>query len=287
MFTVRVILIRDGYSDGGTKWDNVKLIMGIVEKPSNADNDERCGRNEDECMNWFLISENVLRGIYVISPLMSPLFLCWLCVSYVRYRHMRRSPVKAAFHFTYPDSLDKIRGDGVIRAGRNGTIYCTLNPRLSRVGTGKTKRKSKTPPVVVFRKNALRQFRKNDSFLAALISGHRFYGIIFCEYLPKEKGDIVILKSRSYLNVLIVEDAEIILPEGKRGFAIRYLSFITGWHKWPLPVLPLTFILLAWLVIGQKDIPITYCIFMVKFTLIFITTCLLSNYFVMKLIRKY
>lgn len=35
--------MRDEYFDGGAKWDNVKLIMGIVEKPSNADNDGRCG----------------------------------------------------------------------------------------------------------------------------------------------------------------------------------------------------------------------------------------------------
>ncbi|WP_455817163.1 hypothetical protein [Pseudomonas cerasi] len=238
-------------------------------------------------MKWFFTSESVMTGIALLPLTVCLLILCWLCVSYIRHRHMRRSPVKAAFHFTYPDSLDKIRDDGVVRAGRNGTIYCTLNPRLSRVGAGKTKRKSKTPPVVVFRNNALRQFRSNGGFLSALISGHRFYGIVFCEYLPQKKGDIVILKSRSYLNVLIVEDAEIILPEGKRGFAIRYLSFITGWHKWALPVLPLASILLPWLVIGQKDIPITYCISIVKFLLMFIPTCLLSNYFVMKLIRKY
>lgn len=32
MFTVRVILIREGYFDGGTKWDNVKLFLGTEEK---------------------------------------------------------------------------------------------------------------------------------------------------------------------------------------------------------------------------------------------------------------
>jgi hypothetical protein len=35
MFTVRVFLMRDGYSDDGVKWDNVKLFLKTEEKPFN------------------------------------------------------------------------------------------------------------------------------------------------------------------------------------------------------------------------------------------------------------
>ncbi|MBU9819865.1 hypothetical protein J1782_08195 [Rahnella sp. BCC 1045] len=195
---------------------------------------------------------------------------------------MRQWPAKAAFHFTSSSALSKIRDDGVIRAGRNGTVFCTLNPKLSRVGSGKTKTKSKTPPAVVFRKDALKQFRKNDVFWAALINGHRFYGIIFCECLPKKKGDIVILKSRSYLNVLIIEDAVIKMPAGKRGFAIRYLSFITGSHKWLFPLLPLISTLSLWHLVWHKDVPMAYQIYIISFGLVFFPACFFANCSVMK-----
>lgn len=44
MFTVRIFLMRDGYSDGSEMWDNVKLFMRTEEKLADTDNKNRCGR---------------------------------------------------------------------------------------------------------------------------------------------------------------------------------------------------------------------------------------------------
>ncbi|KKW49539.1 hypothetical protein XB02_17230 [Pantoea ananatis] len=139
-------------------------------------------------------------------------------------------------------------------AGRDGVIYTTRDPRLSRVGSAKAKKKSHNPSVVVFKNEAAHLFKSKDNFWLALIDGHHFYGIIFNEMITRNKGDLIIRKSHSYPNVLIVTDAVVRMPKGKRGLFINYLSWMTGLHKRYLLLIHFGTVVSLWSVLSHHPI---------------------------------
>ncbi|WP_414057105.1 hypothetical protein [Pantoea dispersa] len=186
--------------------------------------------------------------------LLSSLLLLWVLISYVWYKCKNKPSEKAVYHFTSAANLGKIEAAQSLRAARDGIIYATRNPKLSRVGSSKTKKSSSTPPVVVFRGEALKIFSNKNHFLKALVHGHHFYGVIFCEAITNEKGDVLILKSHRLLNALIIDKAVVKMPSGRRGDIIRYLSWVTGFHKFLLPAVHLGS--LTWIVSVAVNEPV-------------------------------
>ena len=193
-----------------------------------------------------------------ILTLLSSLLLLWVVISYVWYTCKNKLSEQAVYHFTSAANLEKIQAGQSLRAARDGIIYATRNPKLSRVGSSKTKKKSSTPPVLVFRGDALKIFSKKNHLLKALVNGHYFYGVIFCEAVTREKGDVLILNSRRLLNALIIVEAVVKIPSGRRGNIIRYLSWITGFHKFLLPAVHLGSLMWIVSVLVNQPIPIAW-----------------------------
>lgn len=193
-----------------------------------------------QCFTWEGTAFNYL------FPALSILLSVWLAISKWRNHYKKVRFTENAYHFTSAEALKLIDNQKVMRAGRDGVIYTTRDPRLSRVGSARAKKKSHNPAVVIFKNGAVNLLKSKNNFWTALIDGHQFYGVIFNEMITRDKGDVIILKSHSYPNVLIVTDAVVIMPAGKRGFFIRYLSWMTGLHKRYLVLIHLGAIASLW-----------------------------------------
>lgn len=221
-----------------------------------------------------------------ILTLFSSLFLLWLIASYVWYTFKKKSSDHAVYHFTSAANLEKIETEQSLRAARDGIIYATRNPKLSRVGSSKTKKISSTPPVVVFRGEALKIFSKKNHLLKALVHGHHFYGVILCEAVTSEKGDVLILKSRRLLNALIIDKAVVQMPSGRRGNIIRYLSWVTGFHKFLLPTVHLGS--LTWIIseVLNQPVPIAWYSLYLILLVIMLVLILLCSPLIMRSLKK-
>ncbi|MFP1887009.1 hypothetical protein ACLED0_00160 [Lonsdalea quercina] len=218
--------------------------------------------------------------------LLSSLLLLWLIISYAWYNFKNKLSDEAVYHFTSAENFDKIEAEQSLRAARDGVIYATRNPKLSRVGSSKTKKTSSNPPVLVFRGDALKMFQRKNHFFKAFINGHHFYGVIFCEAVTREKGDVLILKSRRLLNALIIDEAVIKMPLGQRGKVIRYLSWITGFHKFLLPALHLGSITWIVSVVVKQTIPAYWLeLYLIHFVAMLILIYSFSP-LIMKLLKK-
>ncbi|EHZ3654609.1 TPA: hypothetical protein U2Q77_000554 [Enterobacter hormaechei] len=86
----------------------------------------------------------------------------------------KKEPIKAIYHFTSDESLQEIRNEKIVKAGKNGRIFTTFNPNIRKVGSGRSK--SKTPPTVIFRDRALKLFTSNQGKCP---TGNKFNGSIF------------------------------------------------------------------------------------------------------------
>lgn len=139
----------------------------------------------------------------------------------------RKEPIEDLYHFTSEASWEKIRGKKTINAGKNGKIFTTFNSNIRKVGSCKSK--SKTPPTVIIRDEALKLFTSNQGIYP---TGNKFNGSMFYEYSSIKRGNIKITKSKEYLNVIIISDAQFVQETGRRKFYLDHLSFLTIAHKW-------------------------------------------------------
>ena len=139
----------------------------------------------------------------------------------------RKEPIKDLYHFTSEKSWKKIRSKKIINAGKNGKIFTTFNSNIRKVGSGKSK--SKTPPTVIIRHEALKLFTSNQGMYP---TGNKFNGSMFYEYSSIKRGNIKITESKEYLNVIIISDAQFVQETGRRKFYLDHLSFLTIAHKW-------------------------------------------------------
>ena len=150
----------------------------------------------------------------------------FFCFSFEKIKRGKQ-PLADLYHFTSDESWRKIRDQKKITAGKNGYIFTTSNANIRKIGSGKSR--SKTPPTVIIRDEALDLFSSNYGLSP---TGNKFYGSIFSEYNSIQRGNILITKSKEYLNVIIVFDAQFIEEYDKRKFYLNHLSFLTIAHKW-------------------------------------------------------
>ncbi|WP_336699798.1 hypothetical protein [Pantoea dispersa] len=222
----------------------------------------------------------------VILTLLSSLLLLWVVISYLWYNCKNKLSEQAVYHFTSAVNLETIEAEQSLRVARDGIVYATRNPKLSRVGSSKTKKTSRTPPVLVFRGEALKIFSNKNHLPTALVHGHHFYGVVLCEAVTSKKGDVFILKSRRLLNALIIDEAVVKMPSGRRGNIIRYLSWVTGLHKFLIPAVHLGS--LSWIVsvAVNKPIPITLYGFYIILMITMLVLILLCSPLIMRTLKK-
>lgn len=104
--------------------------------------------------------------------------------------------------------------------------------------------------------------------------------------MTSKKGDVFILKSRRLLNALIIDEAVVKMPSGRRGNIIRYLSWVTGLHKFLIPAVHLGS--LSWIVsvAVNKPIPITLYGFYIILMITMLVLILLCSPLIMRTLKK-
>ncbi len=193
----------------------------------------KCLSSYHDCMNQYIYSYYLYQDatsdafIYFKVIFISLGFILYLIQLYfTKKSRVKNKSLTELYHFTSSESLGKIIAQKRINNMKGGRIFTTFDVNKKNIGTGKSK--NKTPSIVIFRGQSLALFQSNKGMLP---TGNKFFGSLFSEYVTKSKGDLLIKKSKSYLNVIVVSEACFIPEKGKRKFYLYYLSSLTTTYK--------------------------------------------------------